>query len=335
MRECGNSCNLASVPNLLGGEMAGKPGKADHVYRRPKLTKRFRLNGKICRAASQSSDPLVRAVQKTLKAFEFSQGVGVQYTWKYLTDEAFQRLCTQFSTETADPFKINHLVMSHLVRVIEAYEMVSIWRSWELISSCIINLNNDQIISAATLSRSLIELTVSYGEAVNMLRHNFERFAWDKLHTHVLGMDQIDSTGKHVGLEIFIERLMFGTRLPDRLTVVPGMEQKNILTIIDKMDKKLVKQGHGYTIRPHYDFLSEIVYPNTLGYARFSATAKTLDSGWIEQLMEEKANSQFSTTIATECLWSLSFSTGSLDGLFGEFQILMKDLKQHLGSILP
>jgi hypothetical protein len=191
------------------------------------------------------------------------------------------------------------------------------------------------MISAATLARSLIELTLSYGEAVNVLRHKFENFEWNMLHTHVMELDQTDESGRRVGLEGFIERLMFGTRLPRRLAVMPGMEQKNILNTIDKIDKKLLRQGHGYTVRPHYDFLSEIVHPNTLGYARFSSTARTLNNGWVEQLMEERASSAFATEIADECLWSLSFATGSLNGLFGEFQALTKNLQEHLGSILP
>lgn len=308
---------------------------ADHTRRPPKITKRFRLNARMCHIASESDDPVVRTVRRTLDEFEYSHVVGIRYAWKYLPDEAFQQLCLQFTANTTDPFATNHLVLSHLVRVIEAYEIVSIWRAREIVGSCVENLNNDQMISAATLARSLIELTVSYGEAANLLRHKFEHFEWNRLHTHVLGLDQTDEVGRRVGLEGFIERLMFGTRFPQMLAVMPGMEQKNILTTLDKLDKKFIKQDHGYTVRPHYDFLSEVVHPNTLGYARFSSTARTLGDGWVEQLMEERASSQFATKIADECLWSLSFATGSLNGLFGEFQALIKSLKEHLGSILP
>jgi hypothetical protein len=47
---------------------------------------------------------------------------------------------------------------------------------------------------------------------------------------------------------------MAGTRIKDVLRLNPDMEQKNILTIIDKTDKVLQQKGFGYSVRPHYDF---------------------------------------------------------------------------------
>jgi hypothetical protein len=146
--------------------------------------------------ASYSTDPIIRDVQKTLELFQFSEVVGTRYSWKYLPDEKF----TQIALLLADPYKINHIFLSHLTRVIEAFEFVSIWREWELVSSCVASLNNDQLVAAATLSRSLLELTVVYGEAVNRLCHHFEnKFPWEQMHSKILRMDFTDSTRQKSG----------------------------------------------------------------------------------------------------------------------------------------
>ncbi len=102
------------------------------------------------------------------------------------------------------------------------------------------------------------------------------------------------------------------------------MQQKNIQTIIEKTDKKLAQQRCSYLIKPHWELLCELAHPNVVGYNRFLTSVNALEGGWTERVMEEKANSEGTIYIATECLWALSFGAGSLDGLFGEFQKLMK-----------
>src|SRR5215471_3525529 len=125
---------------------------------------------------------------------------------------------------------MNHAFLSHLFRVIEAFEITSLWRGWELVDSCITSLNKYQFVSAATLARSLLELTVQYGFAVNTLRASFDKFPWQNLRTQALGLDCVDERGRKVGLESYIERLMSGTRLDEGLHANPDMAQQNILT---------------------------------------------------------------------------------------------------------
>jgi hypothetical protein len=297
---------------------------------RRKPTKRFRLSEEMLTLADRSADPIVRNVKKILAEFEYTEILGTRYVWKYLPDDAFSRIYAG-----PDLYKMNHAFLSHLCRVIEAFEIVSVWRAWELMDPCTTSLNNHQYVAAATLARSLLELTVNYGIAVNTLRASFENFPWQHLRTRVLGLDCVDERGKKVGLESYIERLMSGTRLTEVVKVNPDMEQKNILSIIDKTDKALSRQGAGYLLRPHYDLLCELAHPNTIGYQRFLTSINAMENGWTARVMEAKATSEFATQIACECLWAISFSAGSMNGFFGEFQKLKKVLALHLGRILP
>jgi hypothetical protein len=76
-------------------------------------------------------------------------------------------------------------------------------------------------------------------------------------------------------------------------------------------------------------------HPNGLGYQRFLKSANLFDGGWIERVMEDKASTEFADGIALESLWSLSFSAGSMNGLFCEFQKLLKMAGPNLGRLSP
>lgn len=298
---------------------------------RKQPTKRFRLSAKMRSIADASADPVIQSTHKALEEFEYSEVVGTRYGWKYLSDEAFSSF---YLRQGVDAYTLNRAVLSHLIRLMEAFEITSIWRAWELLDPLLASLNNEQLNAAATLSRSLMELTVAYGDAANFLRINFHGYPWEKAHTEFIGLDQRDNGGRRVGLESYIERLMHGTRIK-ALQGSSDMEQKNILSLIDKLDKQFAKQNHGYAVKPHYEFLCELAHPNTIGYQRFLTSVRNIGNGWTERMMEAKSMSEWYIHVSRECLWSVSFSTGSLNGLFGEFQSLKKNLVTRLGRILP
>jgi len=229
--------------------------------------------------ACRSQDPIVRDVQNTLEEYAYSEVVGQKYNWKYLPDEPFQELCRALS-KGKTVYEISRVLLSHLLRVIEAFEIVSIWRATELISSSVDCLISDRIVAAAVIIRSLIELTAQYGWAANVVRVNFEKVPWQHLGEQVLVLDCEDQTGKSVGLESFIERLMGGTRTKSIVEINPNMEPKNILTIIEKADKILTRQGMGYQIMPHYEMLCDMAHPNTLGFRRYLVSVENLEHGW-------------------------------------------------------
>ncbi len=248
--------------------------------RRKTPVKRFRLNNKISSIASASPDPIVREAIKILEAFECSQVIGSRYVWKYLPDDAFTAICNKPGMSVR---VMNRTLLSHLIRVIEAFQMVSLWRSRDLVGSCVASLNEERLISATTLARSLIELAVRYGDAGDFLSAVFKSFPWSEIGDSLFAPLVTDQTGKEINLEMFIERLMAGTRMKERLVKTPNMSQRNILTIIEKLDKKLLKQ-YGYQVMPHYEFLCELAHPNTIGFQRYLSSVTTLDNSWESRL---------------------------------------------------
>ena len=244
--------------------------------RRKPPIKRFQLNDKMSSIVSASPDPIVRDLLKVLEAFEYAEAIGSRFVWKYLPDDAFNEICNKPDMNVR---MLNRTPFSHLVRIIEAFEMVSIWRSRDLVGSCVVSLNEKRLISAATLARSLIELTVTYGDAANFLQAAFRAFPWSELGNALIQPMVTDENGKEINLEIFIEKLMSGTRMSQQLDKAPHMSQRNIMTVLQKLDKKLLKE-HGYQIKPHYDFLCELAHPNTIGFQRYISSVAIQDNKW-------------------------------------------------------
>jgi len=94
-----------------------------------------------------------------------------------------------------------------LTRIIEACEIVSVRRATDLIAGCIRGLNNDELISASALARSLIELAASYGDAANYLNAYFKKFPWEEIDKKYLVSHDSSTTDEGRGLEGYIAAL--------------------------------------------------------------------------------------------------------------------------------
>jgi hypothetical protein len=298
--------------------------------------RQFKLTEELQQTAAIHDDPIIKTVQQTLDEFAYSEIIPRRLEWKYLPDSAFIERYLEQLKASGDVYPVNHALLSHLLRVIEAFEIVSIWRATDLIDPCVKALNDENFVAAAVLARSLVELTVRYGDAANRLRAHFETFNWEGMRTHVMLMDQTNETsGKKDGLESFVERLMGGTRLDDVVKANPDMAMQNILTTIEKTDKALAKQGMGYQIKPHYERLCELAHPNAVGFHRYVHAEQTRLDGWISRTMMDRARGIPSVQILCECLWALSWAAGSINGLFGVFQTWRREIHPHVKPLLP
>lgn len=128
---------------------------------------------------------------------------------------------------------------------------------------------------------------------------------------------------------------MAGTRINQILSVNPDLQQKNILTSIEQTDKVMIKKQMGYTIRPHYEFLCELAHPNTIGYQRFFVSERKRTDGWLERTLSVNAGSDVAVGVAEQCLWALSFSSSTMNGVFGVFQELLRGLIERVGPLSP
>jgi hypothetical protein len=108
----------------------------------------------------------------------------------------------------------NSLNISYMLRLIEGFRFLSVVRSAELLKSIIRSLNNEEILAAGILARSLLELVVRNLEAVNTTYHNFKSVAWDRMRKDVVLFSDPEIDGKRQdGLMTYVEKMLFGTRI--------------------------------------------------------------------------------------------------------------------------
>jgi len=217
-----------------------------------------------------------------------------QLRWNYLTDEKFANLAL------ANPKAqtVNRLFLSHLIRLAEAYQWMSVWRVTEVAAPAVRALNANEITAACVLTRSLLELTASFALAALKIEKWFRTFPWEQVDQTRFGDPE---------MELFITKLVFGSRLRDD---DDPLKQTNILTLINKLDKLAVQHGQQpKMVAERYAVLSEAAHPNHLGFERFMGEiSHDAATSWSTRELRVAETGAARDHLAKNCLWGLAFS---------------------------
>jgi hypothetical protein len=239
--------------------------------------------------------------------------------WNYLTDENFEKL---FRAAT-DPSTSNRLLLSHLLRLAEAYQVISVWRVVEVAAPAVRALNSNEITAACILTRSLLELSAGFALAAPVIEKWFGSMPWDRVDEVFLKE-----------MEEFVTRLIFGSRLGGG---EDALKQTNILTTIQKLDKLLVHRGAPRNlIEDRYAVLSEAAHPNHLGFERFTASlGHDPATSWSFREVGVDAKGDARDHLATNCLWALGLAHSVMVGNLGRIDEAKKAYHAALGPPLP
>jgi hypothetical protein len=131
------------------------------------------------------------------------------------------------------------------------YQQAILYRIVTLASGCALNWNNGNTLCSILAARALVETAALFWEFEQRL---------DEL----LGCSDIE------GIDTLINNRTFASKDEDWLESNPDYVATNILTFIDKIDKKTFPG-----IRKHYDWLSERCHPNSFGHFFFFGTLDT------------------------------------------------------------
>jgi len=231
--------------------------------------------------------------------------------------------------------QINRLFFSHMLRTLEAYEIVTVWRAEELARNCVNSLNTELTIPAAVSARSLVELALRYLLAARNTRHYLGQVPWDQFQTGAIVPKIPIDDKRDEPLEDYIERLLWGSRLRDRVKMFPGLEEQTILKQIDAFDKIAKTVGQPYSVRnDYYEFLCEIAHPNYVGNGRY-VEKKSPNGDWEVYSMSAHARGGDYTYITVKTCGALSISLECATNGFAIFQETKKNIISHIGSILP
>jgi len=260
---------------------------------------------------SNSSHPLIKDSGKMMNiCLELERQIPNEYHWKYSNVESFKAQMVGIKGSKA----INELYWKDQLRNLEAYSIMSYWRAIELLKPAVRCLNVHDVVSAAVLSRSLLELSTVYITNANKIDATFETL---KFPPNTLVMSD--------EIEALIVKMIWGTRLGNP---EPYLNQTNIFTLIQKLSKK----PNAGELLPAYEYLCELAHPNVIGNTRFWSHVEYLyDDGSERRLIAKKAKGELVDEIMDKILWSIGWASvcvrnsfammsDSISGVLGRLQ---------------
>lgn len=260
---------------------------------------------------SKSTHPLIKDSGRLMHGcLELESQVPSEYHWKYSSVESFKTQIAGLKRSKA----INELYWKDQLRNLEAYSIMSYWRSIELLKPAVKCLNVHDIVSAAVLSRSLLELSTVYIMNANKIDATFKTLRFPS-NTLVMSDD----------IEALIVKMIWGTRLGNP---EPYLNQTNIFTLIQKLSKK----PNASELLPTYEYLCELAHPNVIGNTRFWSHVEELyNDGSERRLIAKKAKGVLVDEILDKILWSIGWAavctrnsftmmSNSISGVLGKLQ---------------
>lgn len=269
-----------------------------------------KLSDRLTAFCEASADFMVRsAPQWILGYFELDQKLPSKYGWRFTDDDAFRRQSS--GLEGSD--NINRVFWTDQARNVEAYSVMTMWRSSELLKPAIHSLNVGEIITPAVLARSLVELSTAFLLHANTI---------EKLFSQLTFPPNTIVTSKE--FEERVIKMIWGTRLG---TPKPHLAQTNVLTMI----QKVAKNPNAADLLPHYEFLCEIAHPNVVGNSRYWSHIEQINADGSEsRSLARSANGDHAEQIRTKVIWSLAWSAGSLCNAFSMISNSLKELLSKL-----
>jgi len=237
-----------------------------------------------------SGEPFVKSGQEMINYFfELERTLPDNYGWRYYELNSFKELMKNKKT----PNEVNNTYWNDMVRTLEAYGIITYFRTNEILRVAIRSLNNKEIIPAAILTRSLLELASSIIENSNTFLKTAVGLP-NKENAIIIE----DET-----FEGLLLRTIWGTRLGQ--DIPEHLKQKNILTII----QKLSKNPNASQLLNKYEFLCELAHPNVIGNTRFwSDDTKINKDGSVTIVVQKRGYSDSKMEIIENIIWGLGWS---------------------------
>lgn len=279
----------------------------------------YRLKPALLAQARQTNHWLIKDVGTIIVDYQAMFSIYRSFDWKILDDQSFEKKIV----DTKSLHLGNHLMLSHFVRMVEAYQIVSIWRVTELAGPAVRALNSNEVLTACVLCRSMLETAVSYILGA----------AWAEKTLVNLPSDEVGKRRISEKMEQEFTKLIFGSRDVDE---GHPLRRTNILTEITKLDKASEKSSSPLALRETYNFLSEACHPNKLGFQRFvENTSFDEETKWHSWNMKSDAVGEVRDRLVVACLWALAFTHWAMIENHGKLNEGKLSFLNALGRPLP
>lgn len=247
------------------------------------------------RFIEESDDGIVSHLPGLLVGFRMiRQRIPDEYRWRLITDDAFSK------HKFADGDHANQVYWYHIARQIEAFGVLAVLRTNEMLTAATSLLNDKHVLAPAIIARSLLEIAVTYLVDGNYIEHTVKE---------MLSQIQEGQLVVCPDLEKRLTQMVHGRRIGDP----PKEFQKtNVLTHI----KWLSRNPHCVELNDRYAYLCEIAHPNVVGFSRF--WGESTDSPDDFSTITVRGDNEVASTahIREQTLWAIGWSTESIGNMF-------------------
>lgn len=273
------------------------------------------LNKDLVDYTATSDDLMIRSVNLILSQFsDIDKQLPSEYRWLYYSLESITEQLNALNKN--DYKKMNSIYWNDQTSNIEAYCYMTLWRSVELIKSCINGLNAKETIVPAIATRSLLEISAIFLLNANTLKKTFAELEFPS-ETIVFSPE----------VEGLVTKMIWGTRYgkPEEHLV-----QTNIMTSL----QKVAKHPNAKALMPTYEFLCDIAHPSFIGNTSYWSHIEEITCDNQEKrVMSRLTNRSFNNDILDKTIWSLAWSSECIKN---SFEILMqanKEVQEKLKTI--
>jgi len=265
------------------------------------------LNRDLIDYTENHKDPMIKSVNLILSQFsDVDRQVPSEYHWLFSSVESITEQLKSLNKN--DYKKMNSIYWNDQTSNIEAYCYMTLWRSIELIKSCINGLNTKETIVPAIATRSLLEISAIFLLNANILEKTFAELEFPSK-TIVFSTE----------VEGLVTKMIWGTRYgkPEEHLI-----QTNIMTSL----QKVAKHPNAKALMPTYEFLCDIAHPSFIGNTSYWSHIEEITCDNQEKrVMSRLTNRSFNDDILDKTIWSLAWSSGCIKN---SFEILMQANKE-------
>lgn len=254
--------------------------------------------------------PFIKDSSKMVSyCFELDKEVPTNYGWRFSTEDALKRQVESLKY----PKEINGVYWKDQARNVEAYSMMSFWRGVELLKAAIRSLNIHEVVPAAVLARSLLELSTVYLTNANFIEKNFTDIQFKK-----------NSITVSQNMEEMIVKMIWGTRFGEP---EPHIKQQNVMTYLQKLSKNPKASG----LLPTYEYLCDVAHPSFIGNTRYwSHVEERYEDGSERRIISRHAESEPTQELLDKILWSLGWSAACVRN---SFELVRQGLSELLEKL--
>ena len=245
---------------------------------------------------SKWGDPWVDRANDSIKEFnEFSVAFPSKYGWRFKTKEAFEIEIQEAASVGASPIAFNRLYWMDTMKHLEAYTVMSVWRTAELLRSAVRSLSDGETIVSAIVARAAVESVAQFLDISRKVSPTLEDLQKHDFQNRVVASSE---------LEELVLKSVFSSKLPD---AEKELNPTNILTILQRISKNRGQND----LMARYGVLCEVTHPNFLGRSVYVSEVETKQRIGDELRVLSPKHGPMSEDLIELSLWAISWSAAT------------------------